>query len=97
MQQAPILKYIVDNFTDPIIKREAKKKLRFIPLNSLKKASYESLVKHATVETQEVLQAKALLATKGEYEVVSPQFLSGANISVGITEGFMQAVKSDGD
>ena len=97
MQQAPILKHLITNFKDPVIKREANKKLRFIQLTPLKKASYEALVKHSTEDTQEVLQAKALLASKGEYEVVSPQFLTGANISVGITEGFMKAVKADGD
>ena len=97
MQQTKILKYIVDHFEDPIITKEANKKLRFIPLSPIKKMAYSALVKIAVEESKEVLHAQDLLESGGEYEVVSPQYLSGANISVGITEDFMKAVKEDKD
>ena len=38
-----------------------------------------------------------MLADKGKYEINNSEFLTGANISVAITNDFMEAVKNDTD
>src|SRR5690606_28642970 len=56
-------------------------------LNALENASDEKAEKYA----------KQLLKDGGRYTVHTPGFLTGANISVGITREFMEAVENDAE
>lgn len=93
MQNPDILRYILKNFKDERILAEAERKLKFIPLTEIEKEMYEM----ALTSTNKALvsKAKKMLADGGKFEVNDPEFLSGANISITITEDFMKAVEKD--
>lgn len=98
MQNPKILQFLVENFDDNDIVKEAKEKLKFIPLKPIEKEIYETIVtnfeknkKHCSVNIYE--EAKEKLKEGGRFEVNTPDYLSGANISVTLTEEFMDAVE----
>ncbi|CAM9129489.1 vitamin B12-dependent ribonucleotide reductase [Mycoplasma marinum] len=98
MQKPSILKFIQENFKNPIIKQLAANKLKFRPLSSERKQILEAVVNNeSSMEETIVKKAKAKLNVGGEYEVVWPEFLTGANISVAISDDFMKAVKANAD
>lgn len=96
MQKPEILKWISENFKDEQIRRLAKDKLRLKPLSQWQKKALEDIVAN-TKDIEILREAQQRLEVGGEYEVVWPEFLSGANISVGITREFMEAVENDED
>lgn len=100
MQNPKILQFLIEHFDDVDIVRLAKEKLKFIPLKPVEKELYETIVtnfeknkKSCSVKVYE--EAKEKLKEGGHYEVNSPDFLCGANISVTLTEEFMDAVEHD--
>ncbi len=98
MQKPNVLEFIKTKFKDSDILRLANDKLKFRPLSAERKEILEAFVKcgdKASKETTE--KAKKLLKLGGEYEVNYPEFLTGANISVAITDDFMAAVKANTD
>jgi ribonucleoside-diphosphate reductase alpha chain len=101
MQNPRILQYLIENLEDEDIIRLAKEKLKFVPLKENELDMYSSIIKITTEQspspfTDEVVQsAKRLIRDGGKYEVNNPEFLSGANISVTITDDFMKAVEND--
>lgn len=100
MQNPRILQFLVDNLEDEAIIREAKNKLKFIPLSSQEIETYELIIELAnknpsSVSKETLSKAQDLLRQKGRYEVNNPDFLTGANISVAITKEFMEAVNND--
>lgn len=100
MQNPRILQFLVDNLEDEAIVREAKNKLKFIPLTEQEIETYELIIELAnknpgSVSKETLSKAQDLLAKKGRYEVNNPDFLTGANISVAITKEFMTAVECD--
>lgn len=102
MQNPRILQFLINNLQDETIIQEAKNKLKFIPLTNEEIEMYELIIELAnknpgSVSKETLGRAKELLAQKGRYEVNDPDFLSGANISVAITNEFMEAVKNDLD
>lgn len=102
MQNPRILQFLVDNLEDEAIIREAKNKLKFIPLSDQEIETYELLIELSNknpgaVSKETISKAKELLGQKGRYEVNNPEFLTGANISVAITREFMEAVENDLD
>jgi len=97
MQNPRVLKWLADNSNDPIVKEEANRKLKFIPLTNTEIEIYESLLEQNNLPSHISDFAREMLIDKGSLEVVSPEFLSGANISVTITDDFMNAVKEDTD
>lgn len=101
MQNPRILQYIIENFNDEDIVRLAKEKLKFVPLSDEELKMYQTIIDIANEQTpspfseEMVERARQLVRDGGRYEVNNPEFLSGANISVTITDDFMKAVEND--
>lgn len=99
MQNPRILRFITDTTEDEEIRELAKQKLKFTPLGEDEKKVLEEFVyrnAHEDLEdTSYYRYADGLLRDGGRYSVHNPEFLSGANISVAITDDFMQAVEED--
>src|SRR5699024_6294285 len=106
MQNPNILRHIINTSGDEQIKRLAQEKLKFEPLNT-----EEGIISKTTLEYFEAMSragmqfeesdikaynyAEQLLEDGGRYAVHNPDFLTGANISVAITDEFMRAVEND--
>ena len=103
MQNPRILRYIVENFEDEEIVSLAKEKLKFKPyteqeLNLFKKiAQYENAPGAGGFTKKEINDTKQKIVDGGTWEVNDIDYLTGANISVAITNDFMEAVKSEED
>ncbi|WP_404403758.1 vitamin B12-dependent ribonucleotide reductase [Jeotgalibacillus malaysiensis] len=103
MQNPRILRFLLETTNDEFIKKIAQEKLKFTPLTEQEAAMYQSIVNYETIEgfggfNQEIINdAKQKLAEGGNYSVHNPDFLTGANISVCLTDDFMKAVDEDQD
>lgn len=97
MQNARVLRWLLENSKDEQIRKEAEKKIKFIPFNRTEREMYEALADSKNAAQHIVDYAREKLADGGTLEVLNPEFLSGANISVTLTREFMDAVKNDGD
>ncbi|MCA0970110.1 vitamin B12-dependent ribonucleotide reductase [Halobacillus litoralis] len=103
MQNPRILRFLIENTEDEQIKQLAKDKLKFTPLTETEKDLYQSVVNYKNMPglggfTEQSLQeAEDKLNTGGNYDVHNSEFLTGANISVCITNDFMEAVENDAD
>lgn len=97
MQNPRILRWLVDNSQDEVIRAEASRKLKFVPLTKEETAVYEAVIDNTKADPQIVNYAREKLMDGGVYEVQQPDFLSGANISVTLTNEFMEAVEHNGD
>ncbi|WP_036448544.1 vitamin B12-dependent ribonucleotide reductase [Mycoplasmoides pirum] len=95
MQNPNILRWILENMKDPLIVEHAKQKLKFTPLSNSEKETHQIIVNNkdnVSVLTYET--SLKLLNENGRWEVKNNQFLTGANISVAISDDFMHAVKT---
>lgn len=103
MQNPRILRYIIENTNDEQIKRLAHEKLKFTAFNSREIDMYEGILRYKNMpglggfSAETIDAAEAKLRDGGEYSVNNPDFLTGANISITITDDFMDAVKNDED
>ena len=103
IQNANILKFIADNFEDELIREEANKRIKFVPITPKEKAVLEIMVQYENMPggggftPEQIQDAKEELQAGGTYKVENDQMLTGANISVAITDDFMEAVKNDAD
>ena len=101
MQNPRILRYLIENTNDEQIKRIAKEKLKFTPLTETETDMYTNILNYEVIEGQggftkdTFKEAKRKLHDGGTYSVENPEFLTGANISVCITDDFMEAVEND--
>ncbi|MDN6847112.1 MAG: vitamin B12-dependent ribonucleotide reductase, partial [Tetragenococcus koreensis] len=98
MQNARILRYLLENTNDSQIKQAVNEKLKFTPLSQSEREMYQFVANQKGTETVSpatVKEAKTKLNDGGTYGVNNPEFLSGANISLTLTDDFMQAVKND--
>lgn len=93
MQNPRVLKWLSEHSNDPVVREEALRKLKFIPLTKIEKEMYESLAENKHAPEHIVSYAREKLLDGGSLEVVNPEFLSGANISVLLTNEFMKAVE----
>jgi len=90
MQNPRILRFIIETTNDDQIRELAQNKLKFTPLSG-----NERYVLQKFRDTEYNEEVEQLLEDGGRYSVHNPEFLSGANISVCLTDEFMQAVEND--
>lgn len=102
MQNPRILKFLLSHISDEDVVREAKAKLKFLPLSREEEEMLEVL-KETEARFPGTLKPSThdfvleTLRNGGRYEVRNPDFFNGANISVAITKEFMDAVEKDGE
>ncbi|PID00394.1 ribonucleotide reductase [Sporosarcina sp. P31] len=103
MQNPRILRYLIENTEDEMIKKLADEKLNFKPLTAQEEAMYQSITNYKQIPGQGgfnaaiIRDAELKLQDGGTYTVHNPEFLTGANISVTLTDDFMKAVEEDAD
>lgn len=98
MQNPKILLWLKENSKSDIIREEASKKLKFVPLSEEEHESYQAILNHEDFFQSNIVEnAKQKLALGGEWKVLRKNFLTGTNISVTITDELMQAVANNGD
>ncbi|MFA5466604.1 MAG: vitamin B12-dependent ribonucleotide reductase [Candidatus Izemoplasmatales bacterium] len=102
MQNPRILNFLIDTIKEEDIVKEAKAKLKFIPLSNEEMEMAEKLKEleekePGTLKRTTLERVELLLKRKGKYEVRNSEFFNGANISVAITKEFMTAVENDTD
>ncbi|SFM19374.1 ribonucleoside-diphosphate reductase class II [Gracilibacillus orientalis] len=101
MQNPRILRYLIENTEDEIIQQLASDKLNFTPLSAEEVQLYQGIVNFKNMPGQggfsdaNIEKAEAELHNGGSYSVHNRDFLTGANISVCITDEFMEAVEQD--
>lgn len=89
IQNPKILRFLAETNNDPEVVRLANDKLKFTPFTEKEKAMYELAADFGNPYAQE------LIKDGGIYSVNNPDFLTGANISVCLTDDFMAAVEND--
>ena len=103
MQNPRILRYLVENTKDERIKKYALDKLKFTPLTEQEKAMYQGIINYKHIpglggfDEKIIKNAEEKLRTGGNYSVHNSEFLTGANISVCLTNEFMEAVENDAE
>ena len=103
MQNPRILRYLMEHTNDELIKKYATEKLSFTPLSEYEREMYQGISNYKMMPgtggfSEKVLrEAELKLQAGGNYSVHNPDFLTGANISVCLTNEFMEAVENDGD
>lgn len=101
MQNPRILRYLIENTNDETIKKLAQDKLKLTPLTEQEKSMYQGIVNYKNIPgfggfSEEVIkEAEEKLRTGGRFSVHNPEFLTGANISVCLTNDFMEAVENN--
>nr|WP_078059946.1 vitamin B12-dependent ribonucleotide reductase [Gracilibacillus timonensis] len=103
MQNPRILRYLIESSQDETIVQLAEEKLAFTPLPADDVQLYQGIVNYKDMPGQggftdaNIEKAEAELRDGGSYSVHNTDFLTGANISVCITDEFMQAVENDSE
>lgn len=103
MQNPRILRFLLETTEDEFIKKIAHEKLKFTPLTEQEAGMYQSIVNYKDIAgfggfNQQIIEdAEEKLATGGTYSVHNSEFLTGANISICLTDDFMKAVENDED
>ncbi len=97
MQNPKILKYLMEQSKDATVRQLAKDKLKFVPLSTQDRMMYDAIIANQTSLPSELVdRAQRELLDGGHFEVLNPDYLTGANISVTLTKEFMEAVEQDG-
>ncbi|NLR45564.1 vitamin B12-dependent ribonucleotide reductase [Priestia megaterium] len=103
MQNPRILRFLIENTNDEMIKKHAQDKLKFTPLTESEEAMYQGIINYKQIpglggfNGKIIKDAEEKLQTGGTYSVHNSEFLTGANISVCLTKDFMDAVENDGE
>lgn len=93
MQNPKILRFLLQTAKDEQIKQMVQEKLHFKALTPDEHSMYQTIVDTPKLFSPvSVSRAEGLLTDGGTYTVNNPEFLSGANISVCITDDFMEAL-----
>ncbi len=98
MQNPLIIDWLSKNSSDEEIRTLAKDKLKFIPLKENERKFYDGIIScEGRIPDKIVEEARKKLLEGGHNEVVNPEFLVGANISVTLTKEFMEAIAKNSD
>ena len=103
MQNPRILRYLLEHTEEELIKKLANEKLKFKPLTTQEEAMYQGILNYRTIPgmggfNEAILKdAETKLRDGGTYSVHNPEFLTGANISITLTDDFMKAVEEDAE
>lgn len=103
MQNPRILRFLIENTEDEQIKKAAQEKLNFKPLSERESAMYQGVVNYKSIpgyggfSPEIISDAEEKLRTGGTYTVHHSEFLTGANISICLTNDFMEAVEQDAE
>lgn len=103
MQNPNVLRKIIAETNDDEIRELAQQKLKFEPLTEIERSvlssaiSWEGELEDLVGKSKTMQHAEQLFKDGGRYSVHNPEFLTGANISVGLTREFMEAVENDAD
>ncbi|WP_050180828.1 vitamin B12-dependent ribonucleotide reductase [Domibacillus robiginosus] len=103
MQNPRILRYLLENTEDEQIQKAAKDKLNFKPLTEREEQMYQGVTNYKNIpgyggfSPEIIKEAEEKLRTGGTYSVHNAEFLTGANISICLTNEFMDAVERDAD
>ncbi len=103
MQNPRILRYLMEHTEDEMIKKLANEKLKFKPLTAQEEAMYQGIINYRTIPglggfNEAIMKdADTKLRDGGTYSVHNAEFLTGANISVTLTDDFMKAVEQNAD
>ena len=98
MQRPEILSWIMKNFQDDKIVKEASKKLKFIPYTNEELSYFQKIIENKKIFNEKIVQEmEKKIKLGGKHETINPDFLTGANISVTLSHKFMQAVKNNED
>ena len=101
MQNPRILRFLIENTQDETIKKYAQDKLKFTPLTEQERSMYQGILNYKNIPGQGGFNegifrdAEEKLSSGGTYAVHQSEFLTGANISVCLTNEFMDAVEKD--
>lgn len=97
MQNPKILLWLSQNSENEDIKRYASEKLKFVPISQQDSSLYEQIIDNKDNLPEDLVEkAYTRLNEAGHYEVANIDFLTGANISVTLTDDFMESVEADG-
>ncbi|MBZ0324431.1 vitamin B12-dependent ribonucleotide reductase [Enterococcus casseliflavus] len=100
IQNPAVLLHLKKTITNATIKQLINEKLQFDPLTKMEERMFTYLAQLPESSDKEhndmIQKAKEKLRIGGSYTVKESDFLTGANISVCLTEEFMEAVKTDG-
>ncbi|WP_010173500.1 vitamin B12-dependent ribonucleotide reductase [Bacillus coahuilensis] len=103
MQNPRILRFLLEQTEDEHIRKAATNKLKFTPLTAQEKSMYQGILNYKSIpgcggfEAGVIRDAEEKLSKGGTYTVHNAEFLTGANISVCLTDDFMKAVEEDRD
>ena len=101
MQNPKILRFLIETSKDEQIKQLAHDKLKFTPYSASEMDMYENILRYKDIpgtggfDDGIIEKAHENYLDGGTYTVHNPEFLTGANISVTLTNDFMDAVKND--
>lgn len=94
---------MIEQTEDEQIRELAQEKLKFTPFTEKEKALYRGILNYKHIpgtggfDAATIKEAEDKLAAGGTYSVHKPDFLTGANISICLTDDFMEAVENDGE
>ncbi|MBM7660875.1 ribonucleotide reductase alpha subunit [Bacillus mesophilus] len=103
MQNPRILRFLIENIDNDYIKKAAQDKLKFTPLTEQEKTMYQGITNYKHIpglggfSERIIKDAEEKLRVGGTYSVHNSEFLTGANISICLTNDFMQAVENDAE